>query len=1009
MRHARLVPLCTLLFSSLALAGANPPGQVKEETLSLPELHGPARVLRDVDGMPHIYAQDEHDAIFLQGWVTAQDRLFQIDVIRRQASGTLAELVGAGPGNSVLGSDIELQTIGLRRAAKRSLDAMSPEMRAALEAYAKGVNAWVARNPLPQQYSLLQVTRFAPWTALDSAVVGKALAFQLSFDLDTGASESFAGYVGKLGLDGAKAIFFGDLFRAAPFDPAASIPDATGSAPFLGGLAKAARAAATKSSRDATGPALSPMTLGKPALDAIRDLQQRYDRVPFLKNTLTRTEQQIGSNEWAVSGSHTRDGRPLVANDPHLSLDLPANFHQIHLNTQKEGLDAIGSAVAGAPFVVLGQNQYVTWGETTTGFDVTDTYLEQLVPDPTSPSGLSSLYMGQPEHVIPVPLTFRVNLLDGLGNGPDTVVDVPPGGGVPAVALTLPRRNNGPVVADLGGGQALSVQYTGFSGTRELETFRLLNYARNLQEFKRALQYFDVGSQNFIYGDIDGNIGYFTTSEVPLREDLQANTVNGSPPWFIRSGMGGNEWIRSTQPDAYNGSGYESLPFDELPQTVNPRNGFVVNANNDTSGATLDNDPLNQLRVGGQGIYFLGYAFDFGTRAGRITQALKERLAMGKVDRADMRAIQSDVKLLDAEVFAPYITGAFDRAAQPGAPASLAALAADVRVAEAVGRLKAWNYTTPTGIATGYDAADVDGQLGQPAPTEVAHSIAATIYSVWRGQAIRNTIDLTVTTGLGISPAYLPGSGEAIKALRHLVENNGIGLSTIDFFKIADAAALSDPQQRRDFVMLKSLVDALDRLASPAFAAAFGGSTDQDDYAWGKLHRIVLDGIVIGGPYSIPGATPGFAPSVSGLRGLAVDGGFGVVDASSHSARADSSDAFMFGSGPNRRYVGVPGTVKGSIDAETALPGGASGVLGDRFYANLLGRWLTNDTYPLRQNMGEVMQNLDSQQFFKPADPGNSGNTPAASNGTSNPSSAAGATGKKAKKGNKPKKKRGSG
>ena len=114
MRHARLVPLCTLLFSSLAFAGANPPGQVKDSTISLPQLHGPARILRDVDGMPHIYAHDEHDAVFLQGWVTAQDRLFQIDVIRRQASGTLAELAGSG----ALGSDIELRTIGLRRAAE---------------------------------------------------------------------------------------------------------------------------------------------------------------------------------------------------------------------------------------------------------------------------------------------------------------------------------------------------------------------------------------------------------------------------------------------------------------------------------------------------------------------------------------------------------------------------------------------------------------------------------------------------------------------------------------------------------------------------------------------------------------------------------------------------------------------------------------------------------------------------------------------------------------------------
>jgi penicillin amidase len=371
-----------------------------------------------------------------------------------------------------------------------------------------------------------------------------------------------------------------------------------------------------------------------------------------------------------------------------------------------------------------------------------------------------------------------------------------------------------------------------------------------------------------------------------------------------------------------------------------------------------------------------------------------------------MKAIQADVVLLDAQVLAPYVVGAFDGASAAGAPAALAALAADSRIAEAIGRFRNWDYTTPTGALAGYDATDVDGYLMPPSPSEVSHSIAATIYSVWRGQAIRNGVDLTLQ-GLGVPT---PGSGEAIKALRHLVERDGIGLSTIDFFGWAAAAGLTEPAQRRDYVLLKSLADALDRLAGAPFAAAFGNSTNQADYLWGKLHRIVFDGLAVGGPFSIPGATPGFPASVPGLPGLATDGGFGVVDASSHSARADSASSFTFGSGPNRRYVGVPGTTPGSIDAETSLPGGMSGVLGNKFYANLLGRWLTNDTYPLRQNMGEIMQNLDSQQFFKPATPGNSGNTPAASNGNANPSSAAGATGKKGKKGNKTtKEKRGSG
>jgi len=965
MRYASLVPLGTLIGISLAQAGANPPGQVKDTTLALPGLHGPSRILRDVDGMPHIYAYDEHDALFLQGWVQAQDRLFQLDVLRRQASGTLAELLGMG----ALSSDVELRTIGLARGAERSLAALSPQTRAGLQAYADGVNAWVQRNPLPIQYAALELMKFRPWTPLDCAIIGKALAFQLSFDLDDGATRDFQTYVAKLGPQLAQAMFFGDIFRAAPFDKASSIPDATGAAPFIGGLSKTSASASAKTTTDASVASVSPAALDPAVVKGLQALRRRYEAVPFLKNTLTRTEQQIGSNEWAVAGWRTKDGRPLVSNDPHLSLDLPPNFYQIHLSAQKDGLDTIGSSVAGTPWVVLGQNQYVTWGETTTGFDVTDTYLEQLVPDASSPSGVSSVYQNTLEHVIPIPVTFKANLMDGLANGADTVVTVPPGGGIPAVVLTIPRRNNGPIVADLGGGKVVSVQYAGFSGTRELETFRLLNHARNLAEFKRALQYFDVGSQNFIYGDIEGNIGYFTTSEVPLREDLQANTVNGAPPWFIRNGQGGNEWLKDPNPDQFNGTGYLSLPASELPQTVNPKNGFVVNANNDTSGATLDNNPLNQLRVGGQGIYFLGYSFDFGTRAGRITQALNERFAKGKVDRSDMEAIQADVTLLDAEVFTPYILSAFANVSQPGAPAALAAIAADGRVAEAVGRLRTWNYATPTGVATGYDASDVDGERLPPSAAEIQRSIAATIYSVWRGQAIRNGVDTTLNS-LGVPT---PGSAEAMKALRYLVEHDGVGLSTVDYFGWAAALGLPQKEQRRDYVLLKSVQDALDRLAAPAFAAAFGGSTNQNDYVWGRLHRIVFDGLAVGGPFSIPNAQLGFPPSFNDLPGLATDGGFGGVDASSHDARAASSNEFMFGSGPNRRYVGVPGMVRGSIEGRTVLPGGMSGVLSSPFYANLLGRWLTNDTYPMRQNMGEVMQNLYNQQMFKPASPGNSG------------------------------------
>ena len=195
----------------------------------VPGLRGPASVVRDVEGVAHIRATNQHDLFFLQGWVHADDRLFQMDVSRRQGSGTLAELLGTG----ALAGDVQMRTIGLRRAAERSLPAQSPEVRATLQAYADGVNAFAARHAPPPQYAALQLSRVAPWTPVDSLVVIKLIAFGLSFDLDidrTLTAQAYRAAGAQAGFDGAAAVSQ-DLFRFQPFSPAAAVPDATGRAP----------------------------------------------------------------------------------------------------------------------------------------------------------------------------------------------------------------------------------------------------------------------------------------------------------------------------------------------------------------------------------------------------------------------------------------------------------------------------------------------------------------------------------------------------------------------------------------------------------------------------------------------------------------------------------------------------------------------------------------------------------------------------------------------------------
>jgi penicillin G amidase len=900
-------------------------------------LHRPASVTVDDEGISHIRARNEHDLYFMQGWVHAGDRFFQMDHNRRLASGTLAELLGT----AALPSDVQLRTIGLRRAAERSYAAASARTRAVLEAYADGVNAWRLSHSLPPEYPALGLKAVEPWSPVDSVVIGKLLAFSLSFELDIARTVALQSYVqagAKLGFDGV-ALFSQDLWRSAPFEPDATVPDS-------------ARAThRPKHGNGQRGMERADERHDDTTVKLMREYVERVRDIPVFRGILER-EARGSSNLWAISGELTQHGRPLIANDPHLALSVPSTFYPIGL--ELDGEPVFGSTIPGVPGVVHGYNRRIAWGSTNNLVDVTDTFKEQVVPDPASPSGLSTLFKGNREPLIPIPQIFRANV---GGN----VVAIPAGGSIPAATLIVPRRDQGPIISiDLATGVAFSVQYTGFGPTQEIEAFLRFNRARNLDDFKAALQFFDFGSQNFVYADVEGNIAYFTSGEVPVREDLQAGTVNGVPPWFVRNGQGGNEWLAVQNPQPNQATPHEVLPFAELPQTVNPRAGFFVNGNNDPLGITRDNDPLNQLRPGG-GLYYLAYSWNRGFRAARINKRLRELFESGnrRISFKEMQAIQADVILRDAEVFAPYIVHAFANALALTAPPELRALAQNAGVAEAVGRLRGWDGSTPTGIVQGYDAKDKPGELEEPGAAEVRASIAATIYAAWRSRFILGVIDAR------LDPFGLPrpDDQDSLAALRNLLDNfktnQGVGASGIDFFPVP---GISQPANRRDFVILSSLKDALELLRGPAFAPAFGQSANQNDYRWGLLHRVVF-AHPLGGPFSIPPAG-GFAAPLPRLSGIPTDGGFQSVDASSHSARANNADGFMFRDGPTHRTVVE--MRDHDIHAESIWPGGTSGILGNPNYAQFLERWLTNETLKLALERKEVERVAASVRTFVP-------------------------------------------
>ena len=937
MRRAAAMLVLLVL---LPLGLAPPAGATTPSTGAVPGLQGPARVVRDRQGIAHIQAANRHDAFFLQGWVHAQDRLFQMDVRRRQASGTLAELLGP----DALPSDVQLRTIGLRRAAARSLPLLTASDRAGLQAYADGVNAWVASHPLPPEYAALHLTKFEPWTPLDSVAVGKLIAFGLSFDIDD-ISRTFTLFAYQQagqahGFDGVK-LFYEDLERSQPFSSASTVPDASGRPPHATG-ATAAAPALSPGVAAAIAAAHSPA--GAARLRTAASLARQYlakaSQVPALQQAISGDFSALGSNEWGVAASRSATGRPLIANDPHLPLSEPSTFYPVQLQISATGTNVVGASFAGAPGVIVGHNDFISWGATVNPMDVTDTYLEQVKPDPASPSGLATVYQGQLEPIIPIPEVFKTN--NPASGKNDDITVVPPGGPIPAATLIVPRRNNGPIIVlNQAAGAALSVQYTGFSGTREVDTFDIWDNAKGLADFERGLELFDVGEQNWAYSDVHGNLAYFTSSELPIREDLQAGTVNGQPPFLIRNGTGGNEWLPVQHPQPGQAIPYEILPQSEMPHIVNPPAGFFVNANNDPIGTSLDNDPLNQTRPGG-GIFYLNPGYD-GIRGGRITELLRAKLAHGKVSVADMQQIQADTGLLDAEFFVPYVVRALKDAKASSDP-TLAALGKDPAIREAVGRLAAWDFTTPTGIPQGYDAADVNGHLRPPSRREVADSVAATIYALWRGRFVHNTIDAF------LDPLQLPhpqNDERSLTALKHLLETfnqiGGVGASGVSFFQVPGVASAAD---RRDVLLLRSVRDALDEAAGPSFAAAFHGSTNQADYRWGLLHRIVF-AHPLGDPWNVPPAFGAFPQPLAGLPGVPRDGGFDTVNVGTHDVRAADANGFMFDSGGANRYVSSAGG--GGVSAQTSLPGGTSGVPGTPFYLNLLPGWLTADAFPLVQ------------------------------------------------------------
>jgi penicillin G amidase len=948
----------TLLTFSICIGLAGPAAAA---TISAPGLSAPGSIFYDALGTPTIQAANENDVAFLQGYAQAQARFFEMDFDRRAAAGTLAELVGV----NALANDVQTRTLGLDRAAWATWQALDDDTRGWLKAYTDGVNFWLQSNTLPPEYGALMLTRAEPWSPVDTIIVGKGLAFQLSFDLDIENTIDFAAY--SQAADAAhvdvNALFFNDTHRFAPPDDHITIPNFT---PTDGANAGGGSSGAT----------LNGVKVDPRALKLAQSYRSKIAGNPFIAPTLHPRLGRGGSNELAVSGSVTASGKPLIANDPHLTLALPPIFIEMHL-ISADGLNATGVSVPGTPGIIQGCNSNICWGSTVNPMDVTDTFLETFT---VNTYGLPTAIVradGSTEPVQWVFQSFYVNQMVA-GTTDNIARDNSIGYTNGAVTVIVPRRNNGPVVeidnpgdceltgqtGDFAVACGLSIAYTGWGPTFELKAFRQIDRAQNMSDFQNALTYFDFGSQNFAYADTAGNIAYFTSAENPIRDDLQnfGQYIN-SPPFFIRDGSGQahNDWLPVANPQPNQAIPFEIMPASEMPHVVNPSAGYFANANNDPIGVTLDNNPFNQLRPNG-GIYYLNYGYD-AYRMGRIDRLLSSMIASGhKLTMSDIESVQLNNQPVDAELVLPYLLAAYQNASASGAWDGLAQFAADPAITEAISRLNAWDLSTPTGLAAGFDAGRAPGSA--PTQAQLDHSVAATIFFMWRSEAVKNTIDATLTAyGLG---SYLPGDDSAYTSLKYLLDAfpvlGGHGGSGVNFFTVPSAP---DAASARDYVLLASLKGALNSLASGDYADAYGNSTDLSTYHWGALHRFVLEH-PLGGPFNIPGPNPyGFTDLSPNLPGLSRDSSYETVNPGGGAIRVSGVNDFMFSgaTAPGRRFVGEMDT---PISAVEVIPGGESAVLGDPNYASQLLLWLTGNYHPLVVDPHAATQGTQAVVSFVP-------------------------------------------
>ncbi|WP_457492904.1 penicillin acylase family protein [Streptomyces sp. P5_D11] len=648
-RRARLIVIA-LVLALVAGIGYGAYWSVATVRASYPQTNGSVKidglsanvdVKRDSYGIPQIYADSDTDLFRAQGFVQAQDRFWEMDVRRHMTAGRLSEMFGSGQ----VDTDAFLRTLGWRKIAQEEYDTvLSADTKKNLQAYADGVNAYLKGRDgkdISVEYAALGLTNdYKPtkWTPVDSVAWLKAMAWDLRGNMQDEIDRSLM--TSRLSKEQIE-----DLYPAYPYDKHRPIVDQGAISSVTGAFDPAATSS--------TGVGANTVQGATEGLNTqLSSLSDTLDEIPAL---LGPNGNGIGSNSWVVSGTYTTTGKPLLANDPHLAPQLPSLWYQMGLHCRQLSAtcqyDTAGYTFSGMPGVIIGHNQDIAWGFTNLGADVTDLFLEKVSDEGYQYDGKVKPFVTRKETIKVAGGESRHITVRETNNGP-LVSDR--SGELEKVGEKAPVTNAAP---DRGDGYAVALKWTALEPGHSMDAVFELNRAKDFKTFRSAAEHFEVPSQNLIYADTKGNIGYQAPGKIPVRK--AGNGTMPSPGWASSYG-----WKK------------DPIPFDELPYEYNPKRGYIVTANQ----AVIDEKKYPNL---------LTKDWGYGTRSQRINDLIESKIkGGGKISTDDMQKMQMDNTSEIAALLVPEL---------------MKINVSDKSVREAQKLLEGWDYTQePDSAAAAY-------------------------------------------------------------------------------------------------------------------------------------------------------------------------------------------------------------------------------------------------------------------------------------------------------------------